>query len=433
MPEAQLLSQLAVPEQLCEQSEFLQSWVQVLLLVHVAVQSPPAVHVSWQRALVLQPRVHLAPLHVAVQSVVPEQRLLHVLGEPIGNVGCAIQLRSQVWSWVQLPLPLMKIGGVPPQPKVPAPPPVPPLLLVPPLPLVPPLLVPPLPPAPAVPPLPPCALEPALPPLAGEPPPPAPLVVPSLLGSPPTASVPACDALPPAEPPPSALPPWADVAPWLLAPTASPALPLLPALTAAPLSPASENTAPPLLLQAVAAVAPAPMRNRATSLAFAHGRVMEGSCKLNPMTLSIRLEAGAGVRPENCWAEVGRCSSAAPAKPRHGSRFEHVVVHAAAAHVRELPAERVGHAERLHHGQPQVGAGCAVRSPGARPSRMPVQATDSRANTGSTYFIRDLVLQRSLASGLSCRRGWGRATRGRGIHGWPGTRCVPGVESTDPV
>jgi hypothetical protein len=63
-PEAQEVSQLALPLQLCEQSAPWQSCVQVLLLPQVTVQSPPAAHVSWHSADALQPSTHLtAPPH----------------------------------------------------------------------------------------------------------------------------------------------------------------------------------------------------------------------------------------------------------------------------------------------------------------------------------------------------------------------------------
>jgi hypothetical protein len=242
-PDAQVASQLALPPQLWEQSAAAQSWLQLLELPQVISQSPPAAHVSWQWADVLQARLQLTePLQLAVQSLLPPQVFVHCLAGPCGS-----QPMLHVWASVQLPLPLITTGGAPPV-------------------LLPPEFVPALP-LPPVPPL-------SLPPLVGDPPPGSlpPVFVPALVpGSPPMASVPAwldwpaLDLLPAW---PACLPPWA-VVPALAAPLpplASAPPPSLAAVAALPWRPSSLKMASRLVVQAAPSAPPTMSRTISLTL-----------------------------------------------------------------------------------------------------------------------------------------------------------------------
>src|SRR5437870_13718872 len=76
-PDAQVISQLALPLQVCVQLAFAQSCVQMLALVQLTVQSPPVAQVSWHCAVPAQLRLHWAPLHLALQSLLPLHALVH--------------------------------------------------------------------------------------------------------------------------------------------------------------------------------------------------------------------------------------------------------------------------------------------------------------------------------------------------------------------
>ena len=297
-PDVHVVSQLALLLQLCEHLLPAQSCVQVLPLVQVAVQSPPAAQVSWHCADAEQPRTHLAPVQVAVQSLMPPQPLVHCLSS-----ACSWQSSSQLLLSVQLPLPLMTMGELPPLPAVPA---LPPLAL----PAEPPPVLPAEPPLlPAVPALPACAAEPP----AGVPPAPPPPFVPApATGSPPDALVPACSELPPlalpacaCSEPPFEEPAWFTASPpeltCELAALAPVALPLLPG------RPVSLKSALPFELQA--ANRAEPTNNTLTSLAFADGRRMgEELLKLRPVGIGGRLGLRAGSSRTNGSGQVGKCA-----------------------------------------------------------------------------------------------------------------------------
>ena len=152
-PEGQVVSQVALPVQVCVHTELMQSCVHWLVVPQVFWQVASAWQVWSHCADALQSSVHFAPVQAAVQSLMPVQLFVHCLSGPAGA-----QLKSQVCVSPQLPLPVITTGGPPAPPVMPALPPLPgppplpepPPLLAPPL-LAPPLLAPPLlaPPLPA--------------------------------------------------------------------------------------------------------------------------------------------------------------------------------------------------------------------------------------------------------------------------------------------
>jgi hypothetical protein len=103
--------------------------LQVLELPHMTSHSEPSTQLSSQLAEAWHVKLQLAPLHTAVQSLIP----VHVLVHCWFCCWLPSQSRSLVSSSAQLPLPSIAIGGevLPPLPLLPA---LPPFGSLPPLP-----------------------------------------------------------------------------------------------------------------------------------------------------------------------------------------------------------------------------------------------------------------------------------------------------------